>query len=332
MPCDLALYFVGIVPFLIFALVSLVRPGSITQAEHTRYVKATASAAGAGQVLAFVLAIFVIFCRSSLPAYNPFAPSVSPSPFRSHARIVLSASEPIPARPVELDSLVDQGVFAERMSRMKGLLGRTSWSAVERVLIAVLGIALVIVPTVLAFLLQNLFVAQAQRANNQGIETFQTGQPNIPLLEAERRAVFEARGIAVGVFVAMLVLVGGPWLVWKRLGQRKIDQLLNRFTCEDAGRAESAGGLKWSLGASSSISLFSRQAVILVALPVVTPSHFHPDAYLPVYMAKQEPVPDELVVPVQTPFAPTSPPAQSSYPPPPGRPPRPAAMQGWRFD
>ncbi|GAA5889711.1 hypothetical protein JCM5296_002440 [Sporobolomyces johnsonii] len=269
--------------------------------------------------------------RFSLPAYNQSAPSVSlsPSPFRSHARIVLSASEQLPARPVELASLVEQEVFEERMSRGKGLLGRTSWGAAERV---VLGIALVIVPTVVAFLLQNLFVAQAQRANNQGLERLQTGQPNIPLLEAERRAVLEARGIAVGVFVAMLALVGGSWLVWKRLGQRKIDELLNRFTCEDAGRTESAGGLKWSLGASSSISLFRRQAVILVALPVVQPSHFHPDAYLPVYMAKEEPIPGEVVVPVQTPFAPTSPPAQTRYPPPSGRPPRPAAMEGWRFD
>jgi len=110
---------------------------------------------------------------------------------------------------------------------------------------------------------------------------------NFILTESQAQKIFMGRLVSFFVLIGVLMLIWVPMTIWSIRGNKKIHKLLSTWTEQDSNPAvPSHQHLKWSLRNSST---FSGRANLIVKLPVDamrSVSNFHPDAYLPLYIAK----------------------------------------------
>jgi len=98
---------------------------------------------------------------------------------------------------------------------------------------------------------------------------------------------FAARALGLVIFLASLFLFWLPVYIWKLIGRRRVQALLNRYSAADAARPPASGFIpKWSMNTPG---VFTTQTILTITTPPVAPmSSFHPDAYLPAYIGKAE--------------------------------------------
>jgi hypothetical protein len=113
------------------------------------------------------------------------------------------------------------------------------------------------------------------------------GRGDIILTDSQAQQIFKGRLVSFFVFFGVLLLIWVPVSIWSIMGNKKINRLLTSWTEQDSNpKIPSHQHLKWSLRNSST---FSGRANLIVKLPVEamrSVSNFHPDAYLPLYIAK----------------------------------------------
>jgi len=110
---------------------------------------------------------------------------------------------------------------------------------------------------------------------------------------------WKARLIALATWLAVVILFYTPMVVWKRHGQKKVNQMLERWANEDkASQGENCATMRLK-----HIPIISSEIRLEVKVPFMQmqpPSSFHPAAYLPAYLVNAAPDPNAAQYYAQT--------------------------------
>jgi len=176
------------------------------------------------------------------------------------------ASLSFPPVPPELQIFISIEEWQTRLAAITQLARRYSRPLFERVWIFLGFVLTLAVPVVLYRVLADNFIHRG-------------------MTDSEALAKFsELRLITFGVFAAVLLVVWAPLIVWKNIGRYRMQSLLREWGQIDV-LAKSKGLFvpHWTVDLPSS---FSVSAIVRVTIPPrMNPSVFHPDAYLPPYIA-----------------------------------------------
>ncbi|KAH8914598.1 hypothetical protein BT69DRAFT_1289990 [Atractiella rhizophila] len=197
--------------------------------------------------------------------------------------IEVDSRNPFPPPPYELLGAVSDPVYQERMNKIIGYLKRYSWSLFERIYLTLAIIITIAVPWPVIFFVQKAFTDDIDTTNND-----RTPGGAIIFTEDQVRKFYEARLASFGVLVGIILVTWGPYLITKFLTVRKLNVLLAGFTAADCSKERPAEvHLRWAVRSSST---FRQRAQVVITLPLsfrgVGVSTFHPNAYLPAYVAQ----------------------------------------------
>jgi len=166
----------------------------------------------------------------------------------------------LPPVPLELQSFISREEWERRLDAVNHLARRYSKPIVERIWIFMAFLLTLVVPIVLYHVLWNKLVVE-------DLDQFA-----------------QLRLITLGIFVGTLFFVWTPLILWKCLGRYRMRNLLNEWTKIDI-LAKNKGIFVplWNVYLPSS---FSQAITVRISIPPRSnPTTFHPDAYLPPYIA-----------------------------------------------
>jgi len=171
----------------------------------------------------------------------------------------------LPPVPVELQSFISPQEWERRLDAINSLAHRYSKPIIERIWIFMGFLLTLTVPIALYHVL--------------GDDLPRLGDSDNFFQEFARLKL-----IVLGVFIGTLVVVWTPLILWKCLGRYRMRKLLNEWGKIDI-LAKNKGLFVplWNVYLPSS---FSQSITVRISIPPrVNPSAFHPDAYLPPYIA-----------------------------------------------
>jgi len=178
----------------------------------------------------------------------------------------------LPPVPLELQRFISPQEWERRLDAINKLAHRYSKSLIERIWIFMGFLLTLVTPIVVYRLLAD------QLTNQSDDET--------DLL----RQFAQLKLITLGIFVGILVIVWLPLILWKCLGRYRMRKLLNEWGKIDI-LAKNKGLFVplWSVDLPSSLA----QAItVRISIPPrMNPSTFHPEAYLPPYIASANNLP-----------------------------------------
>jgi len=181
--------------------------------------------------------------------------------------LYLSPKQPAPESvPFELEGYVGADVWSARIHAIVRAVSRYSKPALERAWAIISVFMVLIVPIILSQYL-NMHVASVDENLTDG--NFSLG-------------IAEAHAIAFGVFLATALAFILPMVIWKFIGQRKINAMLRKWHQSDVAQARSDDVPMWTARSP----MFTDTIILQVSIPAgKPPSPFHPDAYLPPYVS-----------------------------------------------
>jgi len=188
------------------------------------------------------------------------------APLRTTKDIVLylSPKRPVPiAVPFELQNQISPDEWAFRIQAISKTTSRYSRPLFERIWTFVGFLTTLILPVALF----QLVVVQLLLARNHDSAGLQV----------------EARAISFGIFVGVALFFLVPIAVWKYLGRRQVNGLLQRWSKADSARAgTSFNPPVWKVNGPG---IFRDSTILTIELPSPPlPTAFTPGAYLPPYI------------------------------------------------
>lgn len=202
----------------------------------------------------------------------PFKQYSGPQRTESEILVYVAAGEPVPQQvPFELQPYVPQDVWDARLPTIRDLSSKYYKKVFESLWFTIGFFSAIILPAVL----YNVILQAMDRKNPQTFDAFDN-RDQVDL-------AFEARGIALGLFVGIALFFLVPIAVWKFIGQRRANAMVGRWTRQDKTERSPNGFIPtWRVQMPG---IFYSRCVIHVSTPPQTlPSVFHPDAYLPSYI------------------------------------------------
>jgi len=172
----------------------------------------------------------------------------------------------LPPVPLELQSFISPQEWERRLDAINKLAHRYSKPIMERIWI-LLGFLLTLIGPILVYRL----LAANLPDPEFDLATF-------------RREFTQLKLITLGVFIGILVVAWAPLVLWKCLGRYRMRSLLNEWGQVDV-LAKNKGLFVplWSVDLPSS---FARAVTVRISIPPrLSPTTFHPEAYLPPYIA-----------------------------------------------
>lgn len=182
--------------------------------------------------------------------------------------LYLSSKQPAPGVPFELQGSISPDVWAVRLPTIAKVSERYSRPIFERVWFVVGLLATIIVP---AALYNTILSALHFQPENR---LFQPQDPDIFL---KARAITGAIGIGIILFFTI------PMITWKFIGRKQVNRLLQQWARSDQALLGNSGPVPvWKV---STPGVFSDKTVLTITLPPsLSPTSFHPSAYLPSYI------------------------------------------------
>jgi len=173
----------------------------------------------------------------------------------------LARGKDTPLLPYELAGLMSSDEWQHRTETIKEICHRFSAPVVEKIWFLVAAIASVVLPFPLCKL---AFRAVFDR--NRPDQTFSLG-----------------RLASAAVFLGIIFVLWGPITIWKLIGSRKMRLLIKQWQMQDRATTNTGSITVWSVSFPGAFNSCGRITVIMP--PETTPSSFHPNAYLPAYVA-----------------------------------------------
>jgi len=100
----------------------------------------------------------------------------------------------------------------------------------------------------------------------------------------------ELRFITFGIFIAVLLLAWGPLVIWKGVGRHRVRSIIREWSQIDALAKNK--GLFVPIWTATLPSGYSSLIAVQISIPPRSnPTTFHPDAYLPAYIAPPQYMP-----------------------------------------
>jgi len=172
----------------------------------------------------------------------------------------------LPPVPLELQNFISPQEWERRLDAINNLARRYSKPIIERTWI-LLGFLLTLIAPIIVYRLL---------ASKLPDETFNQGD--------FLRQFAQLKLITLGIFIGILVVVWVPLVLWKCLGRYRMRSLLNEWGKIDV-LAKNKGLFVplWSVYLPSS---FAQAVTVRISIPPrLNPTTFHPEAYLPPYIA-----------------------------------------------
>jgi len=174
-----------------------------------------------------------------------------------------------PPVPPELQAFVTGDEWQRRLSAISQLARRYSRPLLEKIWI-LLGFLLTLAAPIIVYR-----VLDDKFGSNEFSE--------IP----DFQQLSQLRFIAFGVFIAVLIVVWTPLIIWKSVGRYRMRTLIREWNQIDI-LAKNKGLFvpTWTVALPSG---YSSMTIVNVTIPPrVNPTVFHPDAYLPPYISPPE--------------------------------------------
>jgi hypothetical protein len=186
-----------------------------------------------------------------------------------------------PPPPYELIGLVPEAIYQRRVSELMSLLKRYHWPTFLKCYLFFAIFLSIVAPFPIMLGIQAAFLKNIDLstdpvdANGEAI-----------LTQAQVHQFFVARLVSFLVIIGFSIFIWVPYMIFIAIGNRKINKLLNTWTEADSNPQRPAHQhLKWSL---RTVSTFSGRANLIVRMSIESTksvSNFHPNAYLPSYIA-----------------------------------------------
>lgn len=184
-------------------------------------------------------------------------------------------STTFPPVPIELNSFFKKDEWDRRLNAISQLSRRYSKPLFERIWIFLGFIIMLATPIVVYRVLADKFL---QTTNN------------FRLTDEEVHRLNELRLISFGIFVAVLFVIWAPFLLWKGIGNYRMRVLIKEWSKIDALAKNK--GLYIPIWTVSLPSGYSNSTTVRVSIPPRSnPTVFHPEAYLPPYIAPPQYLP-----------------------------------------
>jgi len=173
----------------------------------------------------------------------------------------LSPAHPTVPVPVELREEISPDVWASRLASITQTASRYNKPLFERTWMLVGLLAIFIVPiAIFQVILKAIHVDDDTTASH----------------------VFEARGISLAIFVALVLFFFVPMAVWKYTGQKQVNSMLKKWEKVDRPGAGSLPRSTWTV---KTPGVFKTRILLRIQLPPgKAVSAFTFDAYLPSYI------------------------------------------------
>jgi len=170
--------------------------------------------------------------------------------------LYLSPIQPAPPIPTELQGEITPDVWAGRLAAITRTASRYHKPMFERVWTIVGILAILIVPVAIFQV-----ILSALHFRN----------------EPTTSHAFEARGISLAIFVAMLLFFLMPIAIWKYIGQKQVNLMLKKWKNADRNEV--------SIWTVKTPGIFRSNIILNIQLPPsAAVTSFHVDAYLPSYI------------------------------------------------
>ncbi|EPQ57261.1 hypothetical protein GLOTRDRAFT_110492 [Gloeophyllum trabeum ATCC 11539] len=183
--------------------------------------------------------------------------------------VYLAPSQPAPTHvPFELQSHVSADTWAIRVAAISRVAAQYNKPRFERAWTLLAMLSIVIVPIVLYHVL---------------IDAFHVHFDRFGFADTDVDKLVEVRWITFGVFAGLVLLFLVPLALWKFIGQRRVNGMINGWARED--RVLRGSGTQLPVWAVKTPGVFRPTIQLTVTIPASpAPTTFHPDAYLPNYL------------------------------------------------
>ncbi|KIK67355.1 hypothetical protein GYMLUDRAFT_37455 [Collybiopsis luxurians FD-317 M1] len=188
------------------------------------------------------------------------------SPRRTSNDIVLylSAQQPNPPVPFELQGQITPAVWSSRLSAVSTCAARYSKPWFERIWVVTGILASLILPAVL----YNVIYDHMNVRNSDGTIDFSR--------------LAESRMITFALFIGVVLLFFTPIIIWKFIGRKQVNRLVTRWAGADRMNYGQNAASTWKV---KTPGVFRDSIILTISLPAsMKPTSFHPDAYLPPYI------------------------------------------------
>jgi len=182
--------------------------------------------------------------------------------------LYLSAKQPAPGVPFELQGSISPDVWAVRLPTITKVSERYSRPLFERIWFVVGFLATIIVPSVL----YNTILSALHFQRN-----------DILFSQQDADIFLKARAITGAIGVGLILLFAVPMIIWKAIGRKQVNRLLQQWARSDQALVGNSGPIPvWKVRTPG---VFSDSTVLTITLPLPSsPTSFHPSAYLPSYI------------------------------------------------
>ncbi|KAJ3775068.1 hypothetical protein EV361DRAFT_877992 [Lentinula raphanica] len=187
-------------------------------------------------------------------------------PQRSSSDILLyiSAKQPNPPVPFELQDQITPAVWSTRLSALANTAQRYCRPWFERIWIVTGILASLILPVAL----YNVIYDHMSVVNEDGSVDF--------------ARLAESRMITFALFIGVFLFFMVPIATWKFIGRQQMNRLVNQWNGVDKMNYGQNVASTWKV---KSPGVFRDSTILTIALPPSKkPSSFHPNAYLPSYI------------------------------------------------
>ncbi|THU95645.1 hypothetical protein K435DRAFT_778898 [Dendrothele bispora CBS 962.96] len=179
--------------------------------------------------------------------------------------LYLSANQPVPPVPFELQSQIPPAVWSMRLSALTDASKAFSKPLFERAWALMGFLSMIIVPSALYSV---IYTAMHIRDQNGRIDVDH---------------LLEARLITTAIFVGVVLLFILPIAVWKFIGYRRLNGITAQWVKSDRMNY-GQNAVTWRV---KTPGIFRDRLNLIVSIPAnQAPSSFHPNAYLPSYIAQ----------------------------------------------
>jgi len=202
---------------------------------------------------------------------------------RQNGEIVIELSQRSnpPPPPYELIGLVPEGIYQRRINELISLLKRYHWTTFLKCYLFFAIFLSIVTPFPIMLGIQSIFLKNIDLSTDPV-----DARGNIILTESQIHRFFIARLVSFLVIIGIIILIWTPYSIFTIIGNRKIKNLLNSWTTSDSDPSKpSSQHLRWSLRSTSTFSGKSNLIVKMSIESMKAVSNFHPNAYLPSYIA-----------------------------------------------
>ncbi|KII92579.1 hypothetical protein PLICRDRAFT_37349 [Plicaturopsis crispa FD-325 SS-3] len=202
-------------------------------------------------------------------------PYYGPQRTSNQIMLYLSPKQPAPeAPPLELQGYISKDVWNMRIPAITRLASRYFKPTLERIWMIIALIAIVVLPIAVYPIVLHTTPRENDGFNDGFDDRFDD--------RFDDHAYFLARAVSFGVFVGSLLLFYVPMGIWKYVGHKRVNRMVQGWMKEDQNTSGGASVPSWRVRTPG---VWNSRISLAITIPLDRPpTTFHPDAYLPSYI------------------------------------------------